>query len=108
MNEELGSNARNEVAPMNNNFIFNQQPVGQTEEFQDELKMQPMLMHMNPTFANKWLGRGAEWQRITKRKPVEDDLDLSLSLSSKLKQQVRRKISNEKEVANKNLSLSLA
>ncbi|XP_039017658.1 putative Myb family transcription factor At1g14600 [Hibiscus syriacus] len=110
MNEEFGSNTRNEAVYMNNNFIFNQQPVGEMEELQDQLQMQPMVMHTHPTSANKWLGRGEERQRINKRKPAEEDLDLSLSLSSKLKQQVRRNISNEEEeeAANSNLSLSLA
>ncbi|GMI88897.1 hypothetical protein HRI_002559000 [Hibiscus trionum] len=99
------SNARNEVEYMNNSFIFNQQPVGVLEQ----LQMQPMLMHAHPSFANKWLGRGAERQRMTKRKLVGEDLDLSLSLSSKLKQEVRRKIFNEEEAAtHSNLSLSLA
>ncbi|XP_022754192.1 putative Myb family transcription factor At1g14600 [Durio zibethinus] len=115
--EELGSNARNEVFYMSNNFIFNQQPVREMEEFQDEVqfpddresmqaKRQPILMH--PSFANKWLGRGAERQRIAKRKAFDDNLDLSLSLSTKLRQEIRRKTSNEVEAANSNLSLSLS
>ncbi|KAK8701469.1 hypothetical protein V6N13_019856 [Hibiscus sabdariffa] len=109
--EELGSNARNEVVYMNNNFVFDQQPVEVMEEFRNKLQMQPMLMHKHPSFANKWVGRGTERQiRITKRKPIGEDLDLSLSLNSKRKQEVRRKISNEEEEAaiHSNLSLSLA
>ncbi|XVF20346.1 hypothetical protein REPUB_Repub11eG0190300 [Reevesia pubescens] len=120
MSEELGSNPRNEFFNMNNNnFIFNQQPVREMGEFQDELnlpgdiegikaQMQPILMH--PSFANNlWLGRGAERQRIAKRKAFNVDLDLSLSLSTKLRQEVRRQTSNnEEEAANSNLSLSLS
>ncbi|XWS74379.1 hypothetical protein CRYUN_Cryun02cG0210100 [Craigia yunnanensis] len=117
MSEELGSRSRNEVFYMNNNFIFNQLPVREMEEFEDELQlpddcesmqaqMQPILMH--PSFENKWLGIGAERQRIAKRKAFDEDLDLSLSLSTKLKQEVRRKTFNEEEAANSNLSLSLS
>ncbi|XVF05779.1 hypothetical protein REPUB_Repub05bG0201800 [Reevesia pubescens] len=119
MSEELGSNTRNDVFYMNNNFIFNQQPVREMEEFQDELQllddcksiqaqMQPILMH--PSFANKWLiGRGAETQKIANRKALDhEDLDLSLSLSTKLRQEVRRKTFNEVEATNTNLSLSLS
>ncbi|KAK6234594.1 SANT/Myb domain - like 10 [Theobroma cacao] len=118
MNEELGSNVRNEVFYMNNNFIFNQRPARKMEDLQDKLQlpddcetiqaqMQPILMH--PSFANKWLGgRGAERQRIAKRKALGGDLDLSLSLSTKLRQEVRRKTSNiEEEAADRDLSLSL-
>ncbi|KAK9043349.1 hypothetical protein V6N11_071694 [Hibiscus sabdariffa] len=109
--EELGSNARNEVVYINNNFVFNQQPVEVMQEFRDEFQIQPMLMHMHPSFANKWVGKGTERQiRMTKRKPVGEDLDLSLSLNSKRKQEIRRKISNEEEEAaiHSNLSLSLS
>ncbi|XWS53364.1 hypothetical protein CRYUN_Cryun11dG0151100 [Craigia yunnanensis] len=118
MNEELGSNARNEVFYMNNNFVFNKKlPVREMDELQYELQlpddceniqaqMQPILM---PSFANKWLGRGADQrQRIAKRKAFYEDLDLSLSLSTKLRQEVRRKTCNEQEAANSNLSLSLS
>ncbi|GMI81892.1 hypothetical protein HRI_001858500 [Hibiscus trionum] len=113
MSKELGSRARNEVFYMNNNFNFNQQPVREMEDSQAIIddcestgaEVQPIFMH--PSFANEWLGRGAERQiRMAKRKAVNDeDLDLSLSLSTKLRQQVRR--SNEEEAANSSLSLSL-
>ncbi|KAE8655288.1 Pentatricopeptide repeat-containing protein [Hibiscus syriacus] len=123
MSKELGSRARNEVFYMNNDSIFNQQTVRGTEDSQpDKLplhdnigdcestraEIQPMFMH--PSFANKWLGRGAERQiRTATRKVVDDeDLDLSFSMSTKLRQEVRRsKTSNEEEAANSNLSPSL-
>ncbi|KAE8688787.1 putative transcription factor KAN4 [Hibiscus syriacus] len=122
MCKELGS--RNGVFYMNNNSIFNQQPVRGTEDSHaDKLplhdiigdcesartELQPMFMH--PSFANKRLGRGAESQiRTAKRIVVDDeDLDLSLSLSTKLRQKVwRSNTSNEEEGANSNLSLPLS
>nr|KJB26252.1 hypothetical protein B456_004G233300 [Gossypium raimondii] len=91
------SNARNEIL---------QQPVNEMVDDCESngAQIQPMLMHMHPCFANKWLGRGAERQGTSKRKPLDEDLDLSLSLSTKL----RRKTSNEEEATNSNLSLSLS
>ncbi|PPS00063.1 hypothetical protein GOBAR_AA20622 [Gossypium barbadense] len=112
MTKEVGSKARNEVVYMNNNPIFSQQPVREIEGFQDIIddcaEVQPILIL--PSFSNKWLGRGAERQvRVAKRKAVDDeDLDLSLSLSTKMGQEVRRKTCNEEEAANSNLSLCLS
>ncbi|XWS29048.1 hypothetical protein CRYUN_Cryun25bG0123300 [Craigia yunnanensis] len=119
MSDELGSNARNEVFYKNNNFVVNRNlPVREMEELQYELQlpddcenmqaqMQPILIH--PSFANKWLGRAADQrQRIAKRKAFDEHLDLSLSLRTKLRQEVRRKTCNEQEEANTNLSLSLS
>ncbi|XVE58994.1 hypothetical protein DITRI_Ditri05aG0008600 [Diplodiscus trichospermus] len=119
MSEELGSNAKNEVFYMNNNFIFNQQPLREMENLQDELQklpdecesmqaqMHPLPMH--PCFANTWLGRGAERPRVAKRKAFDhEDFDLDLSLSTKLSQEDRRKTSIEEKAVNSNLSLSLS
>ncbi|TYI26468.1 hypothetical protein ES332_A05G116300v1 [Gossypium tomentosum] len=112
MTKEVGSKARNEVVYMNNNPIFSQRPVREIEGFQDIIddcaEVQPILIL--PSFSNKWLGRGAERQvRVAKRKAVDDeDLDLSLSLSTKMGQEVRRKTCNEEEAANSNLSLCLS
>ncbi|KAK8581417.1 hypothetical protein V6N13_144444 [Hibiscus sabdariffa] len=113
MSKELGSRAMNEVFYMNNDTIFNQQPVREMEDsLADKLplqditddcessraELQPIFMH--PSFANEWLGRKAA--------AADEDLDLSLSLSTKPRQQVSRsKTSNEEEAANSNLSLSL-
>ncbi|XVF68472.1 hypothetical protein PTKIN_Ptkin11bG0005500 [Pterospermum kingtungense] len=108
MSEKLGSNATNEVLYMNNSFVFNQKfPVREMDELQYELQIQPIVIR--PSSANKWLERGADddhqRQRIAKRKAFEDDLDLNLSLSTKL-----RKTCNEQEViaCNSNLSLSFS
>lgn len=92
---------------MSNNFIFSQQPVNEKVDDCESngAQIQPLLMHMHPSFANKWLGRGAERQGMAKRKPLDEDLDLSLSLMST---KLRRKTSNEEEAANSNLSLSLS
>ncbi|KAH1105983.1 hypothetical protein J1N35_009751 [Gossypium stocksii] len=101
------SNARNEILyNMNNNFIFSQQPVNEMVDDCESngAQIQPMLMHLHPSFPNKWLGKGAERQGMSKRKPLDEDLDLSLSLSTKL----RRKTSNEEGAAKSSLSLSLS
>lgn len=132
---QIGSNIRNERHYTRSNLAFTEQRIGRTRErhedclsyncdaFQTQSSSNvPSLWHgkertkccnytPNPATPNsKWRIDGSEKQSTGKRKALEhDDLDLSLSLGSKLrKEEVRRKLWGDEEEVESNLLLSLS
>lgn len=120
----IGSNIRNEALYRTNNFAFAHQPrIGKPtdrhEDFQlpygwrgTEERMKCVNYYPNPTAPNSnWRINDSEEQSRSKRKAQDDELDLSLSLGTKMrKEEVRRKVlrgDNQEEVAS-NLLLSLS
>lgn len=120
----IGSNIRNEALYRTNNFAFAHQPrIGKPtdrhEDFQlpygwrgTEERMKCVNYYPNPTAPNSnWRINDSEEQSRSKRKAQDDELDLSLSLGTKMrKEEVRRKAlrgDNQEEVAS-NLLLSLS